>query len=325
MPAGYPDPRGLPELRTAIAEHVSRHRGLSCSADDVVVTAGTAHGLSLVLEAIPAGAIAIEDPGYRAAAATAVAGGRPVIDIPVDSEGLDVSHLASAQADLRAVYVTPAHQHPLGFTMSAGRRVGLIAHARRLDLTVIEDDYDSEFRYDVAPLPALAQLDPDRVVYLGTASKTLGPGLRLGWIVGPPSLIDRIAGLRDARHDTPPWPAQRALLSMLEEGHLTRLVRSARRQYAARSRAVQSALEPYGRLTGAAAGMYATLWLDVDRSARVARRALAAGLEVPLLAHYCRTTMRGGLVIGYGGVSDAEFLFAVRTLVAALRAEARGN
>jgi GntR family transcriptional regulator/MocR family aminotransferase len=321
MPPGYPDPRGLPELRAAIADHVSRHRGLSCSAENVVVTAGTAHGLGLVLEAGPAGAVAIEDPGYRAAVATVAGLGRIVVDIPVDDEGIDVDRLSACVDGVRAVYVTPAHQHPLGFAMSATRRVALIDVARRHDLTLIEDDYDSEFRYDVAPLPALAQLDPDRVVYLGTASKTLGPGLRLGWVVGPRSLADEIAGRRDARHDTPPWPAQRALLSMLDEGYLTRLVRSARRQYVQRSRAVQSALAAFGELSGGAAGMYATLSLDAARAERVARRAREEGVDVPLLADYYRTARRGGLVIGYGGVTDEQFRFALDVLVRSLGSE----
>jgi GntR family transcriptional regulator / MocR family aminotransferase len=322
MPAEYPDARGMPELRAAIASHVSRHRGLDCADDNVVITAGTAHGLALALEALPGGDVAVEDPGYRAAVATVAARGRRVLDIPVDAEGLEVASLASASAPVRAVYVTPAHQHPLGYAMSAGRRLALVAEARRRAATVIEDDYDSEFRYDVAPLPALAQLDPDRVVYLGTASKTVGPGLRLGWIVARASLVDRIAALREARHDTPPWPAQRALLSMLDDGYLTRLVRSARRQYEARSRAVRKALEPYGDLSGGSAGMYATLSMEAATSERVARRALGSGLEVPLLADYCRSARRAGLVIGYGGVSDDELGFALRTLVDALRAEA---
>ena len=166
---------------------------------------------------------------------------------------------------------------------------------------VVEDDYDSEFRYDVAPLPALAQLDPDRVIYLGTASKTLGPGLRVGWLVAPAPLADEIAGRRDGRHDTPPWPAQRAMLSMLDEGYLTRLVRAARRQYAIRSQAALAALEPFGEVTGGAAGMYLTLSLDPGLAERVARRALDDGVEVPSLADYCRTSVRGGLVIGYRG------------------------
>jgi GntR family transcriptional regulator/MocR family aminotransferase len=321
MPSGYPDPCGLPELRSAIADHVSRHRAVACTADNVVVTAGTAHGLGLVLEALPPGAVAIEDPGYRAAVATAAVLGRTVVDVPVDAEGLDVDRLVETADDVRAVYVTPAHQHPLGVVMSASRRVGLVELARERELTLIEDDYDSEFRYDVAPLPALAQLDPERVVYLGTVSKTLGPGLRLGWIVAAEALADQIGRLRDLRHDTPPWPAQLALLSMLDEGHLTRLVRAARRQYAQRSRAVQAALSGLGDLSGGAAGMYATLLLDADAAARAARHALAEGVEVPLLADYCRTATRGGLVVGYGGVTDDEFRFALDVLVRSLRAD----
>jgi GntR family transcriptional regulator / MocR family aminotransferase len=325
MPAGYPDPRGLPELRAAIADHISRHRGLACAAGEVLVTAGTAHGLALALEAMPSGPVAVEDPGYRAAVATIASSGRSVVDVPVDQEGIDVESLAAAADDVRAVYVTPAHQHPLGFAMSAGRRVALIAEARRRGAAMIEDDYDSEFRYDVAPLPALAQLDPERVIYLGTASKTLGPGLRVGWLVATAAFVDDVGGRRDARHDAPPWPAQRALLSMLDDGYLTRLVRSARRQYATRSQVVQSALAPFGELSGGAAGMYATLSLTRSTAARVARRALADGVEVPLLADYCRTARRGGLVIGYGGVSDVDFASALNIVVRELRAESAGR
>ncbi|MDQ3053755.1 MAG: PLP-dependent aminotransferase family protein, partial [Actinomycetota bacterium] len=124
--------------------------------------------------------------------------------------------------------MTPAHQHPLGITMSAGRRIALLAEAARRDALVVEDDYDSEFRYDVAPLPALAALDRDRVVYLGSASKSVHPGLRIGWLIGPADLVSAITQRRAARHDHPPWPAQRAFLTMLREGHLDKLVRSAR-------------------------------------------------------------------------------------------------
>jgi GntR family transcriptional regulator/MocR family aminotransferase len=321
MPTGYPDPRGLPELRAAIADHVSRHRGVACAAENVVVTAGTTHGLQLVLGTLRPGGVALEDPGYRAAVATVRAAGRRVVDVGVDDEGIDVAALARTGDDVRAVYVTPAHQHPLGCAMSASRRVRLIAESRRRGLTVIEDDYDSEFRYDVAPLPALAQLDADLVVYLGTASKTVGPGLRIGWIVAPQRLVDEIASQRDARHDVPPWPVQRALGSMLAEGHLTRLVASARRQYARRSGALQSALAPFGELTGGAAGMYVTLSLEAPAAERAARMARDEGVEVPLLADYCRTAERAGLVIGYGGIDDDEFEAALGVLVRALRSD----
>jgi GntR family transcriptional regulator/MocR family aminotransferase len=321
MPPGYTDPRGLPELRAALADHVARHRGVECAVDDVMITSGTAHGLRLALETLPRGPVAIEDPGYRAAVATATATGHAIVDVPVDDEGIDVDSLRAARDAVCAVYVTPAHQHPLGHAMSAARRVALLAEARRRGALVVEDDYDSEFRYDVAPLPALAQLDRARVVYLGTASKTLGPGLRIGWLVGPRRLVADVARRREVQHDCPPWPAQAALLSMLEEGHLTRLVRAARRQYARRSQLVRAALAPFGEVAGGAAGMYVALELSAAIARRVARRALAEGVEAPLLADYCRTARRAGLVLGYGGVADEELDRALDVLVRALRAE----
>jgi len=211
-PRDYPDPTGLPELREEVAAYVSRTRGVACGAGQVMITAGTSHGMALALSALGPGPVAVEDPGYRAAVATVQQSGREVVDVPVDGQGLDVAALAAHPGPVRSVYVTPAHQHPLGITMSATRRVALLAEASRRQALVLEDDYDSEFRYDVAPLPALSALDRRRVVYLGTASKILLPGLRLGWLVADADLVDRVAVLRAARHDHPPWPTQRATL-----------------------------------------------------------------------------------------------------------------
>ncbi|MDP3891479.1 PLP-dependent aminotransferase family protein, partial [Nocardioides sp.] len=158
-PSDYPDPAGLPELRAEIAASTTRSRGFDCTPEEVLVTLGTTDGLRHLLATLPPGPIAVEDPGYAAAVVTCRQHGRAVHDVPVDDEGLDVAALRGAPAGLRGVYVTPAHQHPTGATMSARRRLGLVAEAARRDLLVVEDDYDSEFRYDVAPLPSLAGLD----------------------------------------------------------------------------------------------------------------------------------------------------------------------
>ena len=318
MPRGYPDAAGLPALRAEIAGYVARTRGVICDPDQVMVTNGTTHALGLVLSALEPGALAIEDPGYRAAVATAAQAGWRCHDVPVDEDGIDVTALEQAPPDVRAVYVTPAHQHPLGMTLSAPRRVALLAEAGRRGALVFEDDYDSEFRYDVAPLPALAQLGGASVVYAGTASKMLRPGLRIGWMVGDRDLLARIAADRNARHDQPPWPTQRALLSMLRDGHVDKLVRSARRVYAERGRRVTRALEPFGEINGPVAGMYLTLHLPKAVATSVRADCRAAGFDVPSLADYGRTARLAGLVVGFGGVTDSELDRALHVLTASL-------
>jgi GntR family transcriptional regulator / MocR family aminotransferase len=310
----YPDPVGLPELRAAVAERLGRHRGLTCTADEVLIVAGTTHGLGLLLDSAGAGAVALEDPGYRAAAAAVRASGRELVDVPVDDEGIDVSVLAGVTAELAAVYVSPAHQHPLGMTMSGPRRFALLREARRRGCLVVEDDYDSEFRYDVAPLPAMAPLDRDRVVYLGTVSKTVSPALRLGWLVSSSDRVQQLGLARAARHDHPSEPVQQALLSMLEQGHFDRLVRSARRVYARRRELVRDRLAPYGEVAAGAAGMYLTLGLPTSTAARVAADAAGEGVAVSRLRAYCRTSSRDGLVIGFGGPTDAQLERAVEVL-----------
>jgi GntR family transcriptional regulator / MocR family aminotransferase len=310
----YPDPAGLPELRAAVAERLGRHRGLTCSPEEILIVAGTTHGFGLLLDSAGAGAVALEDPGYRAAAATVRASGRDLVDVPVDAEGIDVSVLANVSAELAAVYVSPAHQHPLGMAMSGPRRFALLQEARRRGCLVVEDDYDSEFRYDVAPLPAMAPLDRDRVVYLGTVSKTVSPALRLGWLVWSADQVRRLGLAAAARHDHPSEPVQHALLSMLEQGHVDRLVRSARRVYARRRELVRQRLAPYGDVAAGAAGMYLTLALPTSTAARVAAEAGSEGVAVSRLRAYCRTSSRDGLVIGFGGPTDAQLERAVEVL-----------
>lgn len=322
MPRGYPDPAGIAELRELLAAYVARRRGVMCSADEVLVTAGTTHGLALVLDNIDRGTVAIEDPGYRAAVEVARTARFDVADIPVDDDGISVDALTGCAADVRAVYVTPAHQHPTGVTMTASRRVALVAEARRRGAVIIEDDYDSEFRYDVAPLPALASLSRD-VIYLGTAAKAVHPALRMGWLVGPADLVAGLAAQRARRHDHPSWPVQRAFLAMLRDGHVDRLVRSARRVYAERSELVRRRLAPFARVHGAGAGMYVTVPLAAPVAQSVVVAARRVGLEVPLLSAYGRTDLRDGLVLGFGGVT-ADELEQCLDVVTATLASGRG-
>ncbi|MEU4453415.1 PLP-dependent aminotransferase family protein [Nocardioides sp. NPDC023903] len=310
-PRGYDDPRGLLELREALAARLGRTRGLDLHPDEIIVTAGTTDGLRALLPELRPGPVAVEDPGYRAAAETVLTYGREVIDLPAVETVGDLG-------DAVAAYVTPAHQHPLGRVMPAADRLALLEAARRADAVVIEDDYDSEFRYDVAPVPALARLDRGRVVYLGTAAKSVVPTLRLGWLVAPPDLHELILRRRTITHAGAAWPSQRALLTLLRDGWLDRAVRSARRVYAERAPRVAEAMSPYATLAGPLAGMYST-WLLPEADARRARDAArAAGFEINLLSTYARTSGLTGLVIGFGGVTDAELDRALAALTGAL-------
>ncbi|WP_343052134.1 PLP-dependent aminotransferase family protein [Nocardioides panaciterrulae] len=311
-PRGYDDPRGLPELRRALAERLARTRGLRVDPDEVLVTNGTTDALRHVLAALAPGDVAVEDPGYRAAVETIRGAGRRVHDLPATEPVTDLAGLAAA-------YLTPAHQHPLGRVMPAPDRLAALAAARDADALLLEDDYDSEFRYDVAPVPALATLDRDRVAYLGTASKSVAPSLRLGWLVPPPRLLAAIDERRRVTHDATPWPVQRAFVALLREGYVDKVVRTARRVYAERAPRVVAALAPYAELAGTPAGMYST-WLLPEAAARRARDAAArAGFRVNLLSDYCRSARLTGLVVGFGGVSDAELDAALAVLVGALR------
>ncbi len=317
-PVGYLDPRGLAELRTELAARLTRTRAVACDPDEVLVTSGTTDGLRHLLQALGPGEVVVEDPGYRAAVATARSTGRVVRDVP--AELVASTPLTGAAA----AYVTPAHQHPLGATMPAADRLALLAGARAAGTLVVEDDYDSEFRYDVAPLPALASLDREQVGYLGTASKTVAPSIRLGWMVLPAAVREAVERERLVTHDTAPWPVQRAFLALLRDGYVDKVVRSARRVYAERAARVRGALAPYGEITGPVAGMYATVLMPAARAEAGRDAARAAGYDVPLLADYCRSTVRHGLLVGFGGSTDDAGLDAALAALVRGLAQASG-
>jgi len=317
-PRGYDDAAGLPALREALAEHVGRVRGIACGPENLLVTNGTVHGLRLLLAVTmqPGERIAIEDPGYLNAVVAARDHRLEIVDVPVDEDGLRVSELV----DVPAVYVTPSHQYPLGGRLPVARRNELIRWARRTGAMLIEDDYDSEFRYDVAPLPALAQLDLDRVVHLGTLSKTLSPSLRLGWLVAADTMVERLATFRAESGDWPGWPMQAALLAMLRDGYLDQAVRRGRRLYADRRIHTCAVLAPYGQIIGQDAGLHITLLLPecVD-DRQVVADALTAGVVIAPLSEYRRSTPGPpGLVIGYATPSTPELHEALTILTKVL-------
>ena len=319
-PRGYDEAAGLPALREALAEHVGRVRGIACGPENLLITNGTVHGLRLLLAVTrrPGDRIAIEDPGYLNAVVAARDHHLEIIDVPVDEDGLRVSELP---VEVPAVYVTPSHQYPLGGRLPVARRNELIRWARRTGAMLIEDDYDSEFRYDVAPLPALAQLDLDRVVHLGTLSKTLSPALRLGWLVASDTTITRLADFRAESGDWPAWPMQAALLAMLRDGYLDQSIRRSRRLYADRRTHTCATLAPYGQIIGQDAGLHITLLLPnhIDDH-QLAADALQAGVVIAPLSEYRRTTPGPpGLVIGYATPTTPDLHKALDILVHVLQ------
>ena len=285
-PSRWPDPRGLPALREALCGYLRRTRGLGCTPDHILITRGVAGGLSLLAAALlrPGERAGLEEPGYPVGRAILAARGARVVPCPVDSDGLVVDRLPG---DLRLVYTTPAHQYPLGGRLPVPRRQALAGWARAAGALVVEDDYDSEFRYDVAPLPALYGLDPDVVTYLGTTAKLLTPALGVGWLVARPDLITRLAGTRENLGDRTVEAAQLALLAMIESGDLDRHVRRMRREYARRRDAIVSALgDPAvpAILRGDTAGLHVVLELRGGREDAVA----AATRERCVLVHTLR-------------------------------------
>jgi len=230
-PETYSDPAGLPELRRVLAHWVGRSRGVETAADQIIVTAGTQHGVFLVARTLlaPGDAVAVEDPGYTPIRRLLHAIGCRVADIPVDDQGLVVDRIPN---DVRVVYVTPSHQSPTGATMSLERRRELLAFAERGNVAIIEDDYDSEYRHTDRPLEPLHRLDRHgRVVYLGTFSKTLSPSLRIGFAVLPDALVDTTVAWRELIDWQPPATSQRALHHFISNGMLERHLRKVRRIY----------------------------------------------------------------------------------------------
>ncbi|SDK23766.1 PLP-dependent aminotransferase family protein [Nonomuraea jiangxiensis] len=313
-PGDEPDPYGLPHLRELLADHLRRARGMAVGPENIVVTRGTGNGLDLcALALLGTGARAgVEDPGYHAARTVFAARGAEIVPCPVDEDGVIVEGLPH---DLRVLYTTPAHQYPLGGRLPIPRRERLLAWARRTGATIVEDDYDAEFRYDVAPLPALYGLDPSRVVLLGTLSKTLAPDVGVGWLVGEAELVSRIAGLRRAVADRTSGPVQQAVATLLERGDLDRHLRRMRLEYARRRAAVVDLLGPVCRLRGDTAGLHMLAELPADVVPGLVARARARGVLLDSVGrHHHGPERLHGLVIGYGSASLADVRRGCRIL-----------
>lgn len=320
-PRADPDPYGLPRLRSLLAEHLRRGRAVPVGPENILITRSTANGLDLVAMALlgPGARAGVEDPGYRVARNVLAARGAHLVPCPVDEDGVVVDDLPD---DLSLLYTTPAHQYPLGGRLPIPRRERLLAWARRTGAVVVEDDYDAEFRYDVAPLPALYGLDPSRVVLLGTLSKSLAPDIGVGWLVGDPGLLARIAKIRDDLGDRTSGPVQQAVCTLIERGDLDRHLRRMRLEYARRRAAVVEALGGVCRLRGDTAGLHVMAELPAEAVPRILAEAGRRGVSLDSIARHHHGAERvHGLVIGYGSASLTDVRKGCR-IVAELITEA---
>jgi GntR family transcriptional regulator / MocR family aminotransferase len=313
----YGDPRGSEVLRRVVAGYVRRVRAAVADPDSIVVCTGFAQGLGLSLRALAAARgvtrVAFEDPGYGQAGTSssiraAGAAGLVAVHVPVDADGLDVAALAASGA--RAVVVMPAHQSPTGVVLTARRRHALVEWAARNDAYIIEDDYDSEFRYDREPVGVLQGLAPDRVLAIGTVSKALVPAIRLGWMLVPPALTEAVAEEKTLSDRGTSGLDQLAVAALLESGRYDRHLRRMRAGYAKRREALIGALAQHApgvRLTGLAAGFHAVAHLP---SAADERAVVAAALERSVGLYGMSLNRSDGsvrppqLVLGFGHVGE---------------------
>jgi GntR family transcriptional regulator / MocR family aminotransferase len=320
---GYCDPRGRPELRQALAGYLARARGVQVTPDRIVVCAGYTQGLALlcqVLRARGATVLAVEAAGQAAHRNAAIASGLAVSPLPVDSQGAVISQLDRAAA----VLLTPAHQFPFGAALAPHRRHQVVDWAAATGGLVFEDDYDGEFRYDRQPVGALQALAPEHVVYGGTASKSLAPGLRLGWLVIPAALVDEIVAVKDLSDRSTSSVDQLTLAEFIQSGAYDRQVRRARLAYRRRRDRLVAAVArhvPDVGVTGITAGLHLLLELPAGHTeADLIARAAARGLALEGVSGYHATPgpHPPALVVGYGTPPEHAFTGAVARLTATL-------
>jgi GntR family transcriptional regulator / MocR family aminotransferase len=326
----YGDLMGLPALRETIADYLRTARSLQCSAEQILIVSGSQQALEVSARALldPGTSVWVEDPGYPLAREVFALAGARVIPVPVDADGMNVSAGIKLARKAQMAYVTPSHQFPLGHTMSASRRLQLLEWAEDAGAWILEDDYDSEYRYESPPVASLQGLDTNsRVIYIGTFSKILFPALRLGYMVVPRDQIDRFKSTRRAMDLGPPTLYQEVLADFIAEGHFARHIRRMRGIYRERRSALVEAIRgelPAGvEVLGSEAGMHLTITLplkvagrngvNVDRE--ISLQAFAQGLWMwPLSSTYAGVPPRPGFILGFGSTRMEDIPRGVRKL-----------
>jgi GntR family transcriptional regulator / MocR family aminotransferase len=323
----YGDAMGYLPFREAIAEYLGAVRGVRCDSSQILVTTGSQQALQLSAQVLldPKDRVCVEEPGYPGARQAFLTAGAQLIPVRVDHDGMNVAEIIRRGRDARAVYVTPSHQYPLGMTMGATRRMLLLHWAMRSGAWIIEDDYDSEYRYGSHPIASLQGLDTDgRVIYVGTFSKVMFPALRLGYVVVPKDLVRAFSAARDAADIFSSTLYQAVLTDFIREGHFARHIRRMRMLYMERRRALVNAIHiqmgDMLEVIGAEAGMHLVALLppgtdDVTVCMKAAQKSVSA---IPLSTCYLKLPTRVGLILGYGGTNENQIHDGIVSLHSAL-------
>jgi len=318
----YLNPMGSKDLRQAIAIYLRTARGVRCDVEQIMIVSGSQQALDISARALlePGDRVWMEEPGYRFARSVFALSGCNIVPVPVDDEGLNVAVGAQKGNQAKAALVTPSHQYPLGVTMSASRRLQLLDWAESSGAWILEDDYDSEYRYESMPIASLQGIDRNsRVVYIGTFSKVLFPSLRLGYLVIPADLVDQFLAVRFAMDLGSAASYQSVLADFIREGHFSRHIRRMRLLYGERRIAlIESIRKHLGRgavVTGAHAGMHLAMTLNGIEDREIANRAARQNLWLmPLSPFYAGDAPRQGFVLGFGSTAVEEIPNAVLKL-----------
>ena len=325
----YGDAKGSKEFREAIATYLRTARAVHCEAGQIVVVSGSQQALDLSARVLfdRRNRVWVEEPSYGLMRHALTLAGCELVPVPVDQSGLDVSAGIKLCRQAKGAYVTPSHQFPLGVTMSASRRLQLLDWAERAGSWIVEDDYDSEYRYESMPIASLQGLDRNsRVVYIGTFSKTLFPAVRLGYMVLPPDLVDHFVAMRRVMDIFPSSLYQSVLADFINQGHFARHIRRTRMLYAERRTALVDAIRSeFGdelEICGSEAGMHLVVILPKGfRDDEIAARAALRKLWLwPLSRTYAGKPARNGFILGFAATPAREFPAAVRRLKSVLTA-----
>jgi GntR family transcriptional regulator/MocR family aminotransferase len=319
------DPRGSQRFRSAICDYLRSARGVHCSPEQILIVSGSQQALDITARVLldPGNSVWVEEPGYSLQRTVLAAAACRLIPVPVDEDGMNVAAAIKRAPRARAAFVTPSHQYPLGSTMSASRRLQLLNWAQTAGSWIVEDDYDSEFRYESLPIASMHGLDTNaRVIYIGTFSKVLFPSLRLGYMVIPPDLVDRFVAVRHAMDIFPPYLHQEVLTDFILEGHFSRHIRKMRQIYRQRRIALIESLSkefPLGsgfEVHGSEAGMHLAITLPPGMNdIEIATRAAQARLWLwPLSRCYIGANPRNGFILGFGSTPPDQIPRAVRLL-----------